>query len=122
MDNIKRSDKIKESAKESDRKLAGFFSVLADETRLKILMSLIDGPKTVNGIHSAVGKDKITLSAISHQLKQLNDQSVVAYNKKGREKYFELSDEFCWCILRSAVNHFKAETKCRECSKKSLSK
>ncbi len=106
--------------KDINRRLTGFFSVLSDETRLKILMSLIDGPRTVNDIHKTVGKDGITLSAISHQLKQLNDQKIISYDKKGREKHFKLSDEFCWCILRSAVNHFKTESKCRECSKKSL--
>jgi len=87
------------------KKMVGFFSALADETRLKILLGLTEGSKTVSGIHKSIGND-LTLSAVSHQLKSLENAGVVVYEKKGREKRFELSDEFCWCILRDAVEQF----------------
>jgi len=98
-----------------NKKILQFFSALADETRLKILVSLTKEPRTVNEIHSIVGKDTLTLSAISHQLKQLSDLDVVAYRRKGREKIFTLSDNFCWCILDDAFKHFNEKTKCKAC-------
>lgn len=102
--------------KQIDKRVMQFFSTLADETRLNILLTLIEKPKTVNEIYDAVGKD-ITLSAVSHQLKHMNNIGVVVYKKKGREKRFELSDKFCWCILRDAFKHFKGRTSCPVCSK-----
>ena len=99
-----------------NKKLLQFFSVLADETRLNILVGLVDSPKSVNKIHKIVGKERITLSGISHQLRQLDNLGIVTYEKKGREKYFKLSDDFCWCILKDALGHFDKKCKCKGCS------
>ncbi|MDO8528899.1 MAG: metalloregulator ArsR/SmtB family transcription factor [Nanoarchaeota archaeon] len=105
---------------ESEKKVVQFFSSLADPTRLKILLSIAENPKTVNEIYDFVGRDKMTLSAISHQLKQLNDLGIVSYIKEGKEKYFELSDKFCWCILRDAFGQFNnnIKIKCKKCENK----
>jgi len=89
------------------KKTTQFFAALSDETRLKILLSISDEPKTVNKIHESIGKEKITLSAVSHQLKKLADLEIVVYKKKGKEKTFNLSDKFCWCILKDVLKHFK---------------
>ena len=111
---------MKETKSESEKKVMQFFSSLADETRLHILLSIAQNPKTVNEIYDFVGREKMTLSAISHQLKQLNDLGIVSYNKKGKEKYFELSDKFCWCILRDAFKQFNSniKIKCKKCGNK----
>ncbi|MEK6886345.1 MAG: metalloregulator ArsR/SmtB family transcription factor [Nanoarchaeota archaeon] len=102
-----------------DKKVLQFFSSLADETRLKILLSMANGRKSVGEIYSFVGKDKMTLSAISHQLKSLSDSGIVSYTKIGKEKYFELSENHCWCILRDAFKQFngKIQITCRKCGK-----
>ena len=93
-----------------------FFSSLADETRLKILVGLMEESKNVGEIHTFVG-GTITLSAISHQLKLLSSLKVIIPEKKGREKYFTLSKNFCWCILRDAFKHLGKKSGCKECSK-----
>ncbi len=93
-----------------------FFSSLADETRLKILVGLMEESKNVGEIHKFVGGG-ITLSAISHQLKLLSSLKIVIPEKKGREKHFTLSKSFCWCILRDAFAHLGKKTECRECTK-----
>jgi len=98
------------------KKIVNFFSALSDETRLKILLSLVDGPKNVSNIHKYVGKE-ITISAISHQLKLLNNLDIIEYKKKGREKNYSLSGDFCWCILRDAVKYFD-HTKLKSIQKK----
>jgi ArsR family transcriptional regulator len=103
---------------EIDKKVLRFFSAIADPTRLKILQALMDGPKTVNGVYASVGKDTMTLSAISHQLKHLEQTGVIVSEKNGREKTLKPSNEFCWCILRDAYRHFDGkEHKCKECGK-----
>lgn len=106
--------------KEAEKKVLDFFSSLADSTRLKILLSIAENPKTVNEIYGFVGRDKMTLSAISHQLRQLSDLGIVSFSKKGKEKMFELSDRFCWCILRDVFKQFgnNIKIKCKKCNKK----
>ena len=105
---------------ESEIKVLNFFSSLSDPTRLKILLSIAKEPKNVNEIYRFVGKNKMTLSAISHQLTQLTNLSIVSYEKKGKEKFFELSDNFCWCILRDAFKQFDNNIKieCKKCENK----
>jgi len=104
-----------------NKKVLNFFSSLSDETRLKIVMALMDKPMNVGDIHNAIGKKKITLPAISHQLRLLENSNIVVYKKVGREKIFTLSDGFCWCIVRDAFSHFDStkKHKCKnECSTK----
>lgn len=104
---------------EANEKVMNFFSSLANETRLKILLSIARGKKNVGEIYSFVGKDKMTLSAISHQLKTLADLRIVSSKKEGKEKYFELSENYCWCILRDTFKQFNnnIQIKCKKCRK-----
>ena len=93
-----------------NEKIVNFFSALADETRLLILISISKNSKRVGEIHKFVKKEskrEITLSAISHQLKLLKNSDIIKSEKKGREKHYSLSGDFCWCMLKDAVNHFK---------------
>jgi ArsR family transcriptional regulator, lead/cadmium/zinc/bismuth-responsive transcriptional repressor len=110
------SSKIKDEL--TEKKVMEFFSSLADKTRLHILLSIAEKPKTVNDIYEYVGKDKMTLSAISHQLRSLSDLNIVTSVKKGKEKYYELSDKFCWCILRDVFKQFNKDIKikCKRCN------
>jgi len=96
-------------------KLTQIFSSLSDETRLKIVISLMDNPKNVNEIFQAIGQN-ITLSAVSHQLKQLTQVGLLVSKKEGREKKYSLSQDFCWCIVKKGLNHYSNGHKCR-CNK-----
>ncbi|MBI4453585.1 winged helix-turn-helix transcriptional regulator [Candidatus Woesearchaeota archaeon] len=91
----------------NEAQVANFFSMLSDETRLKILLAVSEKPKAVNDIHCCVGKDRITLSGVSHQLKHLTNCGILMYEKNGKEKKYHLSNNFCWCILKDAFKHFK---------------
>ena len=99
-----------------NQKVIKFFDTLADETRLNILVTISKEPVVVNDIHKALGKDNLTLSAISHQLRMMTDLGIVVPEKKGREKYFRLSNDFCWCILNDAFDHFSGKTRCQRCA------
>ena len=102
---------VKKNSQEVVQKALQFFSSLSDKTRLTILLSLAEGNKTVSEIYTLVG-NHISLSAISHQLKSLADLSIVKFERNGREKYYRLSDDFCWCILKDSFVHFRGECKC----------
>lgn len=110
----------KQKQLETEKKVMQFFSSLADPTRLHILLSIAEKPRKVNEIYDFIGKEKMTLSAVSHQLKQLKDSNIVKFEKKGKEKYFELSGDFCWCILKDAFKQFGKDIKinCEKCRKK----
>lgn len=103
----------------TEEKVMDFFSSLADKTRLHILLSIAENKKTVNEIYDFVGRDKMTLSAISHQLSQLSNLGIVSFEKKGKEKFFRLSNNFCWCILRDAFKQFGSDIKikCEKCER-----
>lgn len=111
--------KIEKNQNESkiDKRILQFFSSLSDETRLSILLTLKEKPKTVNEIYKQVKRGNLTLSAISHQLRQLNDLDIIDYVKNGREKKFSLSNNFCWCILNDTLTHFseKDHGGCKSC-------
>lgn len=100
-----------------NKDMLDFFSALADKTRLTILMSMTECPKTVNEIYTTLGRDKMTLSAVSHQLKDMLDWGIIEFEKNGRQKLYSLSDRFCWCILRDALKHFHDARNCPQCQK-----
>lgn len=95
-----------------DKRILQFFSCLSDETRLRILLCLAEKPKNVSELHEHLGKNSITLSAVSHQLRQLSDLEIVVFEKMGREKRFALSNDFCWCILKDAFKHYEGKKSC----------
>lgn len=101
--------------KKINPKIIKFFDVLADETRLRILVSMANNPITVNEIHKAV--DNLTLSAISHQLRMMSNLDIVRFERKGRKKFYRLSDTYCWCPLRDAFSQYNKKTKCSHCAK-----
>ena len=96
-------------------KITEFFSCLSDETRLKIILSILEQPRAVNEIHQLMGEEKLTLSAVSHQLTLMNNLGIVKFEKNGRSKSFRLSGKFCWCILRKALGHFEEKGGCKAC-------
>jgi len=99
-----------------EEKVVEFFRALSDKTRLRVLASLAKESKTVGEIHKDL-KRKVTLSAISHQLKILSNNEMIDYEKDGREKTFSLSNNFCFCLLKDVMNHFGQKFP-KKCDKK----
>lgn len=98
-----------------NKQVLNFFASLSDETRLNIILGLWTGPRTVTDIHKAL-KKQMTLSAVSHQLKLLEKQQIVYAIKKGRQKAYHLSNQFCWCILKDAMTKWTHRKPCPECT------
>lgn len=73
----------------ADVHYAGFFSGLADETRLRIVRCLLDGPRTVGEIVSALGMSQ---SRISNQLSCLKWCGYVHAERQGRNVEYRIAD------------------------------
>lgn len=105
-------------ANESAGRIAKLFSVLSDPTRLQVLYALLNAPTgelCVGDLATGLDRDDTT---ISHQLRVLRYQQVVAMRKVGRIVYYRLVDEHIRLLLEIGLTHanelpllpFKRET------------
>ena len=85
--------------------IAALFSVLSDPTRLQVVHALLmvpSGELCVCDIAYSLGRDDTT---ISHQLRVLRNQHVVAMRKVGRVVYYRLVDEHIRQLLTMSIAH-----------------
>ena len=87
---------------EDARQIARFFQVLSDPTRVRLVKALADGEWCVSELTHALGMDQ---PAVSHQLKYLREQGLIAWKKTGRHVYYTLSDPHLRDILISSKAH-----------------
>ena len=83
-------------------KMADFFKVFGDGTRLKILYYLSRHELCVADLALLV---QMQQSAISHQLKLLRLDRLVKYRKEGTTTYYSLDDEHINSIFKVALEH-----------------
>ena len=94
-------------SEESLNKLAEFFKIMGDQTRIKILYALFNaGEMCVCDISYVLGK---TPSAISHQLRILRQAKLVKFRKEGKVVFYSLNDEHVKEILDVGYSHIKEE-------------
>ncbi|MFU8805532.1 MAG: ArsR/SmtB family transcription factor [Bradymonadaceae bacterium] len=88
------------------QRLASVFSLLADETRLKIINALaVYDELCVCDISSVID---LSVSATSHQLRKLRDADVISYRREGRMIYYRLCDEFLGQMMFKMKVHLEA--------------
>lgn len=87
----------------------GFFSTLANPTRLAILEKLIDGPMSVNQIVDSIGQEQ---SMVSHNLKPLVRCNFVNVNREGKKRVYSLNTQTIEPIFNLMKNH--ASNYCKE--------
>lgn len=90
---------------ETAQRSAALFTVLSDPTRLRVLYALLHAPSgelCVCDLASGLGRDDTT---ISHQLRVLRNQQVVATRKVGRVVYYRLIDEHIRVLLKVGMMH-----------------
>ncbi len=85
--------------------LADFFDALGNPTRLKILLALLNAGELCTCDLSAI--TKLSVSAISHQLRILKDRKIVTYRKDGKNVFYRLDDEHITEILKVALKHME---------------
>ena len=96
--------KEREISPEMNRNLAEMFRVFSDETRLKIICSLLNEELCVCDLCELLNLNQ---STVSHQLQILRTSKLVKYRKEGKQVYYTLEDEHIDAILRMAIAHIK---------------
>ena len=96
--------KKKEITPEMNRSLAEMFKVFSDETRLRIICSLLNEELCVCDLCELLNLNQ---STVSHQLQILRTSKLVKYRKEGKQVYYTLEDEHIDAILRMAIAHIK---------------
>jgi ArsR family transcriptional regulator, lead/cadmium/zinc/bismuth-responsive transcriptional repressor len=86
-------------------RIASLFAVLSDPTRLQVVYALLRAPSgelCVGDLAIGLGRDDTT---ISHQLRVLRNQQIVAMRKAGRMVYYRLVDEHIRLLLELGMTH-----------------
>ena len=85
-------------------KLAEFFKILGDTTRVKILYALDKNELCVCDIANVLGMSK---SSISHQLGTLRRSGIVKCKKVGKEVFYMLYDEHVRQVFEVGTEHIE---------------
>lgn len=80
----------------------GFFSTLANPTRLAIIEHLNEGPMSVTELVDALGQEQ---SMISHNLRPLARCKLVKRVREGKSNIYHLNKETLDPILKAVENH-----------------
>lgn len=83
-------------------KLAEFFKILGDTTRVKILYALDKNEMCVCDIANVLNMSK---SSISHQLGTLRRSGIVKCRKVGKEVFYMLDDEHVQEVFEVGFEH-----------------
>ena len=86
--------------------LTRLFNAVADPTRAKIILYVMDGQKRSSDIATML---EMTTSATSHQLRWLRERRIVISEKIGRETFYALSDDCIREIIEVALRHIHEE-------------
>lgn len=80
----------------------GFFSTLANPTRLAIIERLIDQPMNVTDLAEALGQEQ---SMISHNLRPLIHCNFVNAERKGKQRIYSVNIETVEPLVEVVENH-----------------
>ncbi|GAB3747275.1 metalloregulator ArsR/SmtB family transcription factor [Microlunatus parietis] len=81
---------------------AEIFGLLADPSRLRLLIALLDGELCVSDLAAVTGQSE---SAASHALRLLRAHRVVTARRAGRLAYYRLADAHVRMLLDVAIAH-----------------
>ena len=87
-------------------KLAGLYKMFSDETRMKILYSLLSGELCVCAISEIVSMSQ---SATSHQLRKLKKSKLVSCRREGKTVYYFLADSHVETVIAQGFEHIMEE-------------
>ena len=94
---------IKELNDDAFERVSDFFKAFSDPTRLRILFTL--SKEKLLDVGGIAEKLNMTDSAISHQLKLLKQQRLVASERNGKYVYYRLDDSHIETVLSMAAEH-----------------
>ena len=83
-------------------KICGVFRMLADPTRMKIVLALLQGEMCVYHLAEVSGG---TVSGVSHQLRVLRDNKIVKAKRFGKNVEYSIADDHVREIVEKGVEH-----------------
>lgn len=83
-------------------RVADLLSVFGDANRVRLLWLLTQAEINVTSLAQATG---MSVSAVSHHLRQLRHRRLVNVRKVGREVYYRVDDEHIIALLQQVVSH-----------------
>ena len=84
--------------------LADLFKLFGDSTRIKILYTLYENELSVSEIAEEL---KMTVSAVSHQLRVLKQGKLVKSKREGKQIYYSLDDDHVKTIIAMGREHIE---------------
>lgn len=84
--------------------LSEFFKIFGDNTRIKILSTLLESDKCVKEICECVN---MSSSCVSHQLSTLRSLNLVKTEKLGQTVKYKISDDHIKIILEYGLEHIR---------------
>ena len=88
-------------------KICAVFRMLADPTRMKIVLALMQGEMCV--YHLAEVSDS-TVSGVSHQLRVLRDNKIVKAKRFGKNVEYSIADDHVREIVKIGIEHLTCST------------
>lgn len=92
-------------------KIANFFKVFAEPTRLSILQELRDGPASVNDLVEVLPTSQAN---VSKQLKTIYEADLLERNQKGNQVFYSISEplvfELCELVCDKLNRSAKAKS------------
>jgi DNA-binding transcriptional ArsR family regulator len=79
--------------------VAGYFSLLAEPTRLKILNTLCEGERSVNEIVGAIDS---TQTNVSRHLNLMYARGVLSRRREGQQTFYAIADQNVVTLCRTA--------------------
>jgi DNA-binding transcriptional ArsR family regulator len=86
--------------------IAETYRLLGDPTRLKVLLTCLDGPIAVGDIARSVDASP---SLVSHHLRLLRAARLVRGTRKTRQIYYEAADDHIRHMLTGMIEHVREE-------------
>ncbi len=91
--------------------LADLFKHLSDPHRLQLFLLLADNESSVGGLAKQLN---VTLSAVSHQLRQLRTARLVSRRRAGKTIYYRLMDDHVRQLVVIGKEHVNETPRPRE--------
>lgn len=93
---------LSSSAEDTVVQLADLFRIMGDPTRLRIILSCMDGPISVGDIAVHL---TLSPSLVSHHLRLLKAARVVRAERRGKQIFYSEADAHIRCVIDDMVTH-----------------
>jgi ArsR family transcriptional regulator len=87
---------------ERTQELADVFRLLGENSRLRIALFCLDGPRAVTEISDGLG---LGISLVSHHLRLLRAARLLRAERRGRQVLYLTADEHVRCVLLDMIEH-----------------